>query len=206
MWKKKDVEKWYNNVDWKNINEEKTTLAYDNGMAYLEDLDQSQKNLDNKALVFLSYLFTICGVTLYNLLFQAKPILQMPFSNNMDLSKILLILSLAYAILFCLTALVFLSTQRRKNRFASPKDILFDPNAETQHIKNDICIGLQEAIAFNLSKQNRRALLLKLFLLISVIFPGGLITYCMTNFSLAAISFTCIIILSLFWLLFRYYP
>jgi hypothetical protein len=198
--------KWFNSVQWDSISEEKTNLAYNNAMKFLEDLDNSQKNLDSKALVFLSYLFTICGVLLYNLLFKNKDFLEIIFLNGMSLSSCILILCLGYAILFCLTAMIFLSTQRRRNRYANPANIFINPNNHTQYIKNDLCIGLEEAISFNVKKQNRRAFVLKFLLLLSVIFPIGLITYCMTQFCIINIVIGSVISLVVLWFLFRVYP
>jgi len=196
----------FDSVKWNEISEEKTNLAYDNAMKYLEDLDDSQKNLDSKALVFLSYLFTICGVLLYNLLFKNKDFLEITFRNGISLSNCILILCFGYAILFCLTAMIFLSTQRRQNRYASPSDIFFNPNNHIQYIKNDLCLGLQEAISFNLKKQNRRASVLKFPLLVSVIFPIGLISYCLTQFCIIYVIIGSIIALVSLWILFRFYP
>ena len=91
---------WFDSVKWNDLSEEKTNLAYDNAIKFLEDLDISQKNLDSKALVFLSYLFTICGVLLYNLLFKNKDFLEVIFQNGMTLSGCILTLCSVYAILF----------------------------------------------------------------------------------------------------------
>jgi hypothetical protein len=81
----------FDDFQWEKFSEEKTNLAYDNGVKFLEDLDVSQKNLDGKALVFLSYLFTICGVLLYNLLFKNKDFLEITFRNGISLSNCILI-------------------------------------------------------------------------------------------------------------------
>lgn len=198
--------KWFDSVKWNDLSEEKTNLAYDNAMKFLEDLDNSQKNLDSKALVFLSYLFTICGVLLYNLLFKNKDFSEVIFLNGMSLSRCILTLCLGYAILFCLTAMIFLSTQRRQNRYANPSDIFINPNNHTQYIKNDLCLGLEEAISFNVKKQNRRAFVLKALLLLSVIFPIGLIIYCLTQFCIIYVIVGSITVLAALWFLFRVYP
>ena len=197
---------FFDSVKWNEISEEKTNFAYDNAIRFLEDLDDSQKNLDSKALVFLSYLFTICGVLLYNLIFKNKDFLEITFQNDMTLSGCILTLCSIYAILFCLTAMIFLSTQRRQNRYASPSAIFNNPNNHIQYIKNDLCRALQEAISFNLKKQNRRASVLKFLLLVSVIFPIGLITYCLTQFCIINVIIGSIIALVSLWLFFRFYP
>ncbi len=124
----------------------------------------------------------------------------------MTLSRCILTLCLGYAILFCFTAMIFLSTQRRQNRYANPADIFINPNNHTQYIKNDLCVGLEEAISFNVKKQNRRAFVLKALLLVSVIFPIGLTTYCLTQFCMIYVIVGSIIVLAALWFLFRVYP
>jgi putative flippase GtrA len=69
-----------------------------------------------------------------------------------------------------------------------------------------VCKALQEAISFNLKKQNRRASVLKFFLLVSVIFPIGLITYCLTQFCVIYVIIGSFIALGVLWILFRFYP
>ena len=197
---------FFDSLKWSEISEEKTNFAYDNAIKFLEDLDDSQKNLDGKALVFLSYLFTICGVLLYNLIFKNKDFSEVIFQNDMTLSGCILTLCSIYAILFCLTAMIFLSTQRRQNRYASPSAIFNNQNNDIQYIKNDLCVALQGAISFNLKKQNRRASVLKFLLLVSVIFPIGLITYCLTQFCVIYVIIGSFIALGALWFLFRIYP
>ena len=203
---KSEKPKWFNDIQWNNVSEDKTNLAYENGMKFLEDLDNSKKNLDGKALVFLSYLFTICGVLLYNLLFKNDELSKVMFLHEFTLSLCVLILCSGYAVLFCLTAMIFLSTQRRQNRYAAPVDILTNPNNHAQYIKNDLCLGLQGAIFYNAKKQKGRASLLKALLLFSVIFPICLIAYCLTNLPILGLIFIGVISGVLLWIFFRFYP
>lgn len=196
---------WCERIEWNNISEEKTDLAYDNAMKFLEDLDNSQKNIDSKALVFLSYLFTICGILLYNILFKDDALNKISLQRG-TLFECAIMLCLGYSILFCFTAMIFLSTQRRQNRYAAPVDIFGSSSNCVQHIKNDLCLGLNEAISFNLVKQNRRAFTLKILLLISVIFPIGLISYCLSGITIFWIFLDSTIALVFLWFLFRFYP
>jgi len=202
----KNPSQWYNNIKWENISNEKTQLAYDNAISFLNDIEQSQKNLDNKALVFLSYLFTISGVLLYHLLFKKNFLSDITLSNDTNLAECILFLCSFYSIIFCLAAMIFLSTQRRLNQYANPKDIFLNSHSESQHLKNDLCIGLQESINFNVKKQNRRASFLRCLLLLSVIIPIATVIYSLLVVKITTIVFVAIFSYLLLWFLFRFYP
>ena len=193
-------------IDWDSISEEKTNLAYDSGLSFLSELEESQKNIDTKALVFLYYLFTICGVLLYNLIFGKINIVNLSIVKCYTLTQIIFTLFIGYSFLFCIASLVFLTTQRRANKFAKPYDILQNPNNITQYIKNNICIGLQDAISFNLKKIGRRALALKILLLISILFPISTIFYLTTQYSFLFVLFASFIIFVALLILFLFYP
>lgn len=203
--KKNYEHKSFDDIQWGKVSEEKTNLAYDNGVKFLEDLDGSQKNLDGKALVFLSYLFAICGAIIYNLLFKKNDFAEITFQNG-NLSTLLYCVCGFYAILFCIASMVFLSSQRRLARYASPKDIFNNPHDDIQYVKNDLCMGLDEAISFNVKKQNNKANFLKILLFFSVIIPIALIVYFNSWLSLLFIIFDSIILLAFLWILFRFYP
>lgn len=161
---------WFEDIDWASVSEEKTNIAYDNSILYLKDLEEAQKSLDSKALVFLSYLFTILGAILYNLFFNFDKVNETIFKQGTNSYNVMLILAIGYSLLFGLTAMIFLATQR-KAKYGKPSSIFNSSNDLTQYIKNDLCIGLQESIAYNIKKQNRKSKALKVLLLLSVIFP-----------------------------------
>ena len=208
---KKFIEKKFTNksnffdcVKWNEISEEKTNFAYDNAIRFLEDLDDSQKNLDGKALVFLSYLFAICGAIIYNLLFKKNDFTEITFQNG-NLSTLLYCVCGFYAILFCIASMVFLSMRSVVGKYARPKDIFSNSNENIQYIKNDLCLGLEEAISFNLKKYRNRSEFLRILLLFSVIIPIALIFYFNAWFSLFFTIFASIILLMFLRRLFRFY-
>ncbi len=163
---------WYDEIDLKNVSEEKTNLMHDQAVLHLEELDGSKRKIDNKALVFLSYLFIVFGVLSYNVIFRAKELSKVPLPNGMNLLNTILISCLVYFILFGLTAIMFLPTHFYKSKFPTPKNILTTSTSNIiGHIKIEICLGLQDAIDFNSEKNNRLVLLLKLFISLSLILP-----------------------------------
>ena len=209
---KKFIEKKFTNksncfdsVKWNEISEEKTNFAYDNAIKFLEDLDDSQKNLDGKALVFLSYLFAICGAIIYNLLFKKNDFTEITFQNG-NLSTLLYCVCGFYAILFCIASMVFLSMRSVVGKYARPKDIFSNSNENIQYIKNDLCLGLEEAISFNLKKYRNRSEFLRILLLFSVIIPIALIFYFNAWFSLFFTIFVSFALLMFLRRLFRFYP
>ena len=162
---------WFEDIDWTNVSEEKTNIAYDNSILYLKDLEEAQKNLDSKALVFLFYLFAIFGTIFYNLFFAFDRVNEVIFKQGTNSYNALLTLAIGYSLLFGLTAMIFLTTQKRKAKYGKPSSIFNSSNNLAQYIKNDLCIGLQESIAYNIKKQNRKSKALKVLLLLSIIFP-----------------------------------
>ena len=195
---------FFDSLKWSEISEEKTNFAYDNAIKFLEDLDDSQKNLDGKALVFLSYLFAICGAIIYNLLFKKNDFTEITFQNG-NLSTLLYCVCGFYAILFCIASMVFLSMRSVVGKYARPKDIFSNSNENIQYIKNDLCLGLEEAISFNLKKYRNRSEFLRILLLFSVIIPIALIFYFNAWFSLFFTIFASIILLMFLRRLFRFY-
>jgi hypothetical protein len=203
--KKNYEHKSFDDIQWEKVSEEKTNLAYDNGVKFLEDLDVSQKNLDGKALVFLSYLFAICGAIIYNLLFKKNDFAEITFQNG-NLSTLLYCVCGFYAILFCIASMVFLSMRSSVGKYCSPKDIFSNSNENIQHIKNDLCLGLEESISFNLKKYRSRSEFLKNLLLFSVIIPMALIAYFNAWLSLFFSIFASLALLVFLRILFRFYP
>ena len=188
---------FFDSLKWSEISEEKTNFAYDNAIKFLEDLD-------GKALVFLSYLFAICGAIIYNLLFKKNDFTEITFQNG-NLSTLLYCVCGFYAILFCIASMVFLSMRSVVGKYARPKDIFSNSNENIQYIKNDLCLGLEEAISFNLKKYRNRSEFLRILLLFSVIIPIALIFYFNAWFSLFFTIFASIILLMFLRRLFRFY-
>ena len=193
---------WFEDVDWSSVSEEKTNIAYDHSILYLKDLEEAQKSLDSKALVFLFYLFTIFGVILYNLFFNFDKVNETIFKQGTNSYNVMLILAIGYSLLFGLTAMIFLATQKRKAKYAKPSSIFISSNGLSQYIKNDLCIGLQESIAYNIKKQNRKSKALKVLLLLSVIFPICIISIYLFQISLFVTAIMAVISYLALWFLF----
>lgn len=198
--------KWFEDIDWSNVSEEKTNIAYDNSILYLKDLEEAQKSLDSKAMVFLSYLFIIFGAILYNLFFNFDKVNKIIFKQGTNSYDVMLILVIGYSLLFGLTAMIFLATQKRKAKYGKPSSIFGSSNNLSQYIKNDLCIGLQESIAYNIKKQNRKSKALKVLLLLSVIFPICIISIYLFQISLFITTIMTVISYLVLWFSFQVFP
>lgn len=159
---KKQYNPWYKDekIDWSS--KDKTTIAYESAINLLKDLETYEESLDKKAFVFLSYLFAIIGAIVYKI---------SPVFDHSDISNRIVSFLIVYTILFAWTAWLFIPSRKRKLKYSPPNQLFRNTHKLEENIKNDLCIGLDEAINYNLNAYNAKSTRLKTIVLIAVFFP-----------------------------------